>query len=55
MRDYIDDIGFADDKHEPWKGSSSDLEKLLNKNDEAKAFLRRLAKVCPSPEAYGTS
>jgi hypothetical protein len=41
VRDYIDDIVFADGKDEAWKGSAADLEKLLNKNEEAKAFLRR--------------
>lgn len=41
LRDFIDDIVFTDDKHHPWKGSASDLEKLLNKNEDARAFLRR--------------
>jgi hypothetical protein len=40
LRDFIDDILFADGK-QAWKGSSSDLEKLLNRNEDARAFLRR--------------
>jgi hypothetical protein len=41
LRDFIDDILFAEGKQQAWKGSSSDLEKLLNRNEDARAFLRR--------------
>ncbi len=41
VRDFIDDIVFADGRDQGWKGTASDLEKLLNKDDEARAFLRR--------------
>jgi hypothetical protein len=41
LRGFINDILFADDGKKSWKGSWSDLEKLLNRNEDARAFLRR--------------
>ena len=41
LLDFLDDVVFSKDKHQIRKITASELEQLLNKNEDARAFIRR--------------